>query len=75
MLRVTLPPSNPNLLSGGIGLADLKPLLDAQDRTDQTSDVDVGDDLKPTDGSRVLQFRVEHYGPFLFLFDIPYILC
>ncbi|KAJ6589865.1 hypothetical protein DFH09DRAFT_1140294 [Mycena vulgaris] len=64
VLNVILPPVNQNTseLPGGIGLADITPVLDAQDWTDNNlaDEVD-GYFEQPTDGSRVIPVRVEHY--------------
>ncbi|KAJ7209750.1 hypothetical protein GGX14DRAFT_452985 [Mycena pura] len=58
-------PAGPDIMSGGPGLADITPFLEARDWADSdlTNEVD-GDRCQqesPSDGSRVIQFQVDHY--------------
>ncbi|KAJ7686509.1 hypothetical protein B0H17DRAFT_1332747 [Mycena rosella] len=63
VLQTALSPDNPNLLPGGVGLADVAPFLEAKDWTDN----DLTEEFKDQplqDGSRIIQFRVEHFNRF-----------
>ncbi|KAJ7496915.1 hypothetical protein FB451DRAFT_1209244 [Mycena latifolia] len=65
VLRAVLPPKDDDPLSGGVGLADITSLLDAQEWTDNNlaDEVNAHFDAPetPEDGSRIVELRVEHY--------------
>ncbi|KAJ7125112.1 hypothetical protein C8R44DRAFT_734419 [Mycena epipterygia] len=63
VIRVTVPPLPQVRPSGGVGLADLAPLLNAQDWTDNDLTKEVSDHFNapPSDDVRVIPVRLEHY--------------
>ncbi|KAJ7782692.1 hypothetical protein B0H16DRAFT_1493986 [Mycena metata] len=61
-LRVKVPPANNIPESGGVGLADIAPYLDAQERSgnDLPAEVDEDSEEPPTDGSRIIELDIQH---------------
>ncbi|KAJ6593486.1 hypothetical protein B0H19DRAFT_1090555 [Mycena capillaripes] len=60
-LRVKVPPPITDPASGGVGLTDMVPFLEAQDWTENAAEVDANPEQEtPTEGPRVIQFMVDH---------------